>query len=442
MNKEITKVILHNFQAHSDLEVNFSEFTAIVGASDKGKSAIVRAIKWCLYNEPPRKKGFIKRGTTTAYVSVCFSDGTIITRTKNKSGSVNSYDITYATGETLHLENFGVGPKYEVVAAHRMFPVDMFSDTQALNICDQLSLPFFLGESPTNKAVLIGNLGHTDTIDLAIKNASSEVRAKKAKQKELKVDLKEVKSELSELKNIGSIEKALEFAKAKLEDMSYLEVKSKNIKNILEPLQKYNDRLAELKQNLVDTKDINDSINALDEATACLERVQSIKKILTSLEELNERRKSITEFLERTNINEIDQVIDDINSSIQLCREIEDKTKNLHLLKNKTIEIETLNKTLEELKAIPDVNEIEEIENIINDALNVCKLCSLIKSIDEQRSVQINRANKGKEVIKQISENHAETLAKYKELLVKEKVCPMCMSALSEEKLKNIDNLI
>lgn len=440
--KEITKVVLHNFQAHSDLEVNFSEFTAIVGASDKGKSAIVRAIKWCLYNEPPRKKGFIKRGTTTAWVIVHFSDGTIIKRTKNKSGSENSYDITYATGETLHLENFGVGPKYEVVAAHRMFPIDMFGEQQTLNIHDQLSPPFFLGQSPTNKAVLIGNLGHTDTIDLAIKNASSEARAKKAKMKEYKVDLKEVKSELSELKDIGSMEKSFEFAKEKLKDIEYLEVKSKHIKDILEPLQKYSDRLSELKENLVDINVINDSLSDIEEASASLKKVNEINELLESLNELDERRKSICSFLEKVDDKELEQVISDINEAINICSEIEQKKKSLKKLKNILSEIEKLNETLEECKSLPKIEEIDIALDLIDDSLNICNTISNIKSIDKKREEQIMRKVKGENVIKSIDKEYSEMLNEYRKCLLDEKVCPVCFSSLSEDKLENIEKYI
>ena len=49
----IKKIILENFQSHkySVIELN-EELNVIVGPSDSGKSAIIRGLKWALYNEP------------------------------------------------------------------------------------------------------------------------------------------------------------------------------------------------------------------------------------------------------------------------------------------------------------------------------------------------------------------------------------------------------
>jgi ABC-type transporter Mla maintaining outer membrane lipid asymmetry ATPase subunit MlaF len=49
----IKKLIIENFQSHKYTEVDFSEgFNIIFGPSDYGKSAIIRALRWVLYNEP------------------------------------------------------------------------------------------------------------------------------------------------------------------------------------------------------------------------------------------------------------------------------------------------------------------------------------------------------------------------------------------------------
>ena len=49
----IDKIILENFQSHKYSELEFVEgLNAIIGSTDSGKTAIFRAIKWALYNEP------------------------------------------------------------------------------------------------------------------------------------------------------------------------------------------------------------------------------------------------------------------------------------------------------------------------------------------------------------------------------------------------------
>ena len=49
----IKKIIIDNFQSHEHTEIEFGPgLNVIVGPSDYGKSAVVRALRWVLYNEP------------------------------------------------------------------------------------------------------------------------------------------------------------------------------------------------------------------------------------------------------------------------------------------------------------------------------------------------------------------------------------------------------
>ena len=49
----IKQLNIHNFQSHEDSSLNFTEgVNVIIGASDSGKSAIIRALKFVVYNSP------------------------------------------------------------------------------------------------------------------------------------------------------------------------------------------------------------------------------------------------------------------------------------------------------------------------------------------------------------------------------------------------------
>ena len=51
--KYLKQITLKNFQSHKDSTIQLDRgLNAIIGPSDSGKSAIIRAIKWVLYNEP------------------------------------------------------------------------------------------------------------------------------------------------------------------------------------------------------------------------------------------------------------------------------------------------------------------------------------------------------------------------------------------------------
>ena len=78
----ITKVHLENFQSHKNTSLEFDRgLNVILGNSDSGKTAILRAIKWALYNEP-QGDYFIMQGQNQVLVEIEFSNGAIIKRLK------------------------------------------------------------------------------------------------------------------------------------------------------------------------------------------------------------------------------------------------------------------------------------------------------------------------------------------------------------------------
>jgi len=180
---------------------------AIVGPTDNGKSAIVRAIKWVLYNKPSGTE-YIRNGATKCIVIAEFSDGTIITRTRGVT-SPNAYDITYPDGRTQHFESFGVNPPEEVLVAHGMIQVNIGSSVVSLNMADQLDGPFMLQESSGTRADMIGAVAHTGILDAAIKDVNSDVRVNKIKTTDLDKDIIKLEESLKAYDGLDAIGQVL-----------------------------------------------------------------------------------------------------------------------------------------------------------------------------------------------------------------------------------------
>ena len=83
------KLRIKNFQIHKDLEIEFGPITTIVGASDSGKSAILRALRWVAMNEP-KGTGFIREGAKEASVTLILGGREI---QRQRSASNNSYGM-------------------------------------------------------------------------------------------------------------------------------------------------------------------------------------------------------------------------------------------------------------------------------------------------------------------------------------------------------------
>lgn len=82
---------INNFQTHRKLALRFSPgVTSIIGATDSGKSAVVRALRWVALNTPGGTS-FIRHGASEASVTVCTQEGKEVTRARGKSK--NSYEV-------------------------------------------------------------------------------------------------------------------------------------------------------------------------------------------------------------------------------------------------------------------------------------------------------------------------------------------------------------
>jgi DNA repair ATPase RecN len=87
----LTRIKLVNFQKHANLEIHFDKrMTVVVGATDSGKSAVIRAIQWvCLNNLPGL--AFMRHGAKAVRVELDV-DGHTIARYRAKSKNGYSLD--------------------------------------------------------------------------------------------------------------------------------------------------------------------------------------------------------------------------------------------------------------------------------------------------------------------------------------------------------------
>lgn len=88
---KLESIHIENFQAHKDVQVTFGDrITCITGASDRGKSAILRALIWVMTNRPTGDS-FIRHGSDEARVTVCV-DGHTVQRIKGKKRNIYILD--------------------------------------------------------------------------------------------------------------------------------------------------------------------------------------------------------------------------------------------------------------------------------------------------------------------------------------------------------------
>lgn len=74
IGRHIVKLQIINFQDHKNTIINFKPgMNLLVGSSDSGKSAILRALNFIFHNIPNKGKDFVRFGSTECTITVWFN---------------------------------------------------------------------------------------------------------------------------------------------------------------------------------------------------------------------------------------------------------------------------------------------------------------------------------------------------------------------------------
>lgn len=472
----IEKVTIENFQSHKDTQITFSRgLNVIIGASDHGKSAIVRAIKWVLYNEP-RGNDYIRQGTNYAKVTLKMSNGYTITR--ERTASKNRYILKDKEGNSSIFEGFGSEVPYEVVRAHGIPKVILDTDKKScINIGEQLEGPFLISESGSLRAKAIGRMTGLHVLDKSIKDSAIDLRRENQTKDRLNNELEDIKDKLLEFK-----------------DLDILEEKLKQSKNIITKLENSIDKIEKLETKRLELEDIekrslkvNQTLSSLDKIYEGIELINNIslknikyKNITKHQINLNNIQKEFVhakDIIDKTaNVNkgiEIINIIDkkilnhqkveeyqkrlnNVNKGIIREKEILDKTKDVYYVEKMVKNIEDGNQNIKKLKTcqikydelkkdlINAQKQIKACENI-NEAYdkinNIDEMLKLEKKLIDLNTSYKEKTDNIKKGLNYINERKVEIekfLNEYIKILKDKSKCPLCDSLIGENMIENI----
>lgn len=295
----IESLSIQNFQSHKKSVLEFHPgVNVIIGESDSGKSAIIRAFRKLITNKPGGNS-FMSYWGGEMNLSLTTKEGTCIRRVKTKSEDhyfVNDLDLT-AFGQEVPLE------------------VKEALNINEINCQYQFDPPFLLTKTPGELAQFFNRIANIEKIHLSTSKINSMIS-------DIESDIK-------------ADEKRLEAEKEKLQGFPDLE----KLGIELEVLEKANQRL---QVTIQQRSKLNSIITQLKKITAEIEGKQAIlkheKAVNSILDLYSQKEEKETELNTlKKGIEKIKRIDESIKENNQLigCSALVDELLELHSQKTK-----------------------------------------------------------------------------------------------------------
>lgn len=317
----ITDIYLTNFQSYEQGHFELSEkVNLITGASDSGKTALIRALSWVLFNDYTTDL-LIRNGYNNVEVKIVFNNGNFILR--GRKGNTNYYHIknNVDNEDIKEYVNFGREIPTEIQDDFLFKKVNLLNEQYNILIASQLENSFLLSETDSTKANAIGKLVNVDILDNASRNVSREIKTTKNELNFKKSFIKEKEKSLNNYNHLNEDKIKIDKLKSLYNN---LEINSKNL-NLLKTLS---DQVSELNSRIKNGYKYLDNYKGLDLCFKTLHNTQNNILFLSKLTEINDNYQQILKGIEFNNISLknlkntdlISEIIDNLDKNLTLVR--------------------------------------------------------------------------------------------------------------------------
>jgi DNA repair protein SbcC/Rad50 len=187
----IDRIAIEGFQAHKKTVIEFHPgMNVVTGASDAGKSSVIRALLWVVQNRPTgdtvRNWNLDKDATVKVTVEMC---GKLIS--KIRKGSKAWYNLN--------------DKKYEAMGSDVPQEIEETFNLTDINIQSQHTPYFLINDSAGKVAERLNELVHLDIIDKLYRNINGKITESKRKVSESEELINELDSSIKTFQHLDKI---------------------------------------------------------------------------------------------------------------------------------------------------------------------------------------------------------------------------------------------
>lgn len=438
----IKSIELQSFQSHQSTVIEPAppgKLTVITGPSDSGKTAIIRALKWLLYNQP-QGADFMRTGASKVRVNVKFADRNIVTR--ERTAATNRYKILrpVAAGQANKpevFEGFGAAVPLEIQEITGVRSVRIADQDLLLNLSEQLDPPF-LGQKATTapgRAKILGKLAGTEEIDVAGADVGKDLYRRGQEKKTLEAEIAGLGEQIEGFGWVDGLGERIEAAEAVLNEV-------RKRRERLERLRLLDGNLFATKEAIRFQQGFIKRWARLPEAERALSYIQQTVNMTRRIETLRGQLNGVGHQLglNQKTLNRL-HGLEAAEQAANLTGEKITRIKQLHGLNVRLGQVASnLNLCRAELKR-PRIIHVKQIAAAVKSAEDAAVragelaiLKGRLAAINDREPKLIKTATFYKQRILELEQEYLERLKRAK-------ICPTCgqsVTGLNETKLKEV----
>lgn len=336
----INNISISNFQSHKNSQLDFHPgVNVIIGPSDSGKTAIIRALRWLVWNRPT---GDAIRswwgGDTKVALSLPTSS---LSRVKGKENQYTLNGLTFKA----------VGTDVPEEIRDKLNLTD-------INLQQQLDRPFLLDSSPGEIAQHFNRVAQLDVIDRGLSNVQRWTRSVEQDLKARERQLRETEEALSQYDYLDEMER-------NVEAVEYLEKEVVSVRQQISRLSQVLQQIQDVKKAREPLAEIISIEKSVTEALTLAEQKRKVQNAHVQLTDLIDS--IICNAVARAQIQKRLEVADLIDPAVMLLREKNDLIEQEEALSSLVKEIRTNDSKTRRIT--------ERLKTLVEQLPNTCPFC-------------------------------------------------------------------
>lgn len=285
----IEELELIDFQTHKRTIIKFDpHFNVMVGSTRSGKSSVVRALDFLLYNN--WYEDYQRFDTKETTVNAKLSNGRLLSRIK--SSHINKASITDGTN-TQRFEAFGTSLPAEIIATMGVIPIEIGNKDPILaNVANQDDPLFLLYATGTDRTKVLSRLSGLHWLDYALKDLNADRRTKSGETQFLQDANVQLLTKLKSFENIEDLKSAL-----LLVQRSFTRIKK--VATLVHASRVLLNKTAQWKKDYQEVQDLK-TINFSVECNRLEKLIYIQSEVLHPLQDLSRKLITNTQSLENT----------------------------------------------------------------------------------------------------------------------------------------------